>query len=68
MAKQLLVPDADAPLLSPTEAAAYVRFAVSRVYAACASGALRHVKLEHSMIRIRREWLDAWMAEREAAA
>lgn len=54
---------ADAPWLSPKEAGAYVGLGVDSIYDACASRGLRHVKLGHSTIRIRREWLDAWMAQ-----
>ena len=52
---------ADAPWLSPKEAAAYVGLGVDSIYDACASRGLRHVKLGHSTMRIRREWLDTWM-------
>jgi excisionase family DNA binding protein len=46
--------------LSPKEAAAHLGIGVDTIYDACAERGLRHVKLGHSTIRIRREWLDAW--------
>lgn len=52
---------ADAPWLSPKEAAAYVGLGVDSIYDACTSRALRHKKHGYSTIRIRREWLDTWM-------
>ena len=56
---------ADAPWLSPKEAAAYLGIGIDSIYDACASRGLRHVKLGHSTIRIQRDWLDAWMATQE---
>jgi len=47
--------------LSPKQAAARVGISVWSIYDACANKGLRHVKLGHSTIRIRPEWLDAWM-------
>jgi len=52
---------ADAAWLSPKEAAAHLGLGVDAIYDACASRGLRSVKLGHSTIRIRREWLDDWM-------
>ena len=50
--------------LSPKEAAAYISGGVDAIYDACAERRLRSVKLGHSTIRIKREWLDAWMESR----
>jgi len=46
--------------LSPKEAAKHLGVSVTVIYAACASRGLRHVKLGHSTIRLRPEWLDEW--------
>jgi len=46
--------------LSPKDAAKHLGVSVTVIYGACASRGLRHVKLGHSTIRIRPEWLDAW--------
>lgn len=47
--------------LSPKEAAAHVGVSVATIYDACARRGLRHVKLGHSTIRLRPEWLEEWM-------
>ncbi|MEO7135451.1 MAG: excisionase family DNA-binding protein [Vicinamibacterales bacterium] len=46
--------------ITPREAAAYLSVGVDIIYDACAAGGLRHVRLGHRTIRLRREWLDAW--------
>jgi excisionase family DNA binding protein len=33
---------------------------VDIIYDACAAGGLKHTRLGHRTIRLRREWLDAW--------
>ena len=33
---------------------------VDIIYDGCAAGGLKHVRLGHRTIRLRREWLDAW--------
>ena len=33
---------------------------IDRVYDACANKSLRHVKLGHSTIRTRKEWVNTW--------
>jgi excisionase family DNA binding protein len=52
---------ASAIWLSPKQAADQIGISVDRIYDACAARTLRSVKLGHSTIRIRREWLDTWM-------
>jgi len=46
--------------LSPKDSAKHLGVSINVIYDACASRGLRHVKLGHSTIRIRPEWLDAW--------
>ena len=54
-------PVADArPWLTVREAAQYLRVGVDLIYDACAIGGLKHVKLGHRTIRLRREWVDTW--------
>jgi hypothetical protein len=33
---------------------------VDIIYDGCAAGGLKHVRLGHRTIRLRRDWLDAW--------
>ena len=54
----------DSPWLSPKEAAAYLGVGVDAIYEACATKGLRHSKLGHSTMRLRREWIDAWVNAR----
>lgn len=51
--------------MAPRQAAAYLGVGVDTIYEACATDALKHVKLGYRTIRVRREWIDAW-AERLA--
>ena len=53
--------DGDAEWLTPKAAAALLGISVDTIYDACAAGELRHARLGHSTIRIRRPWLDTWM-------
>jgi excisionase family DNA binding protein len=46
---------------SPRQAAVYLHVGVDIIYESCAGRGLRHVKLGHSTIRIRRDWLESWM-------
>ena len=46
--------------LTPREVAEYLRTGVDLIYDACATGGLKHVKLGHRTIRVRRAWVDAW--------
>jgi excisionase family DNA binding protein len=64
-AQALSVPDGT--WLTPHEAAAYLHVGVDIIYDACAVRGLRHTKLGHRTIRIKREWVDAW-AEESATA
>ena len=51
---------AASPWITVKEAADYLGVGVDTIYAACASRGLKHVKLGHSTIRLRREWVDTW--------
>jgi excisionase family DNA binding protein len=51
--------------MAPRQAAAYFGVGVDTIYEACATDALKHVKLGYRTIRVRREWIDDW-AERLA--
>lgn len=53
----------DGTWLTPHEAAAYLHVGVDIIYDACAVRGLRHTKLGHRTIRIKREWVDAWAEE-----
>ena len=46
--------------LTPREAAAYLGVGVDIIYDGCALGGLKHTRLGHRTIRLRREWLDVW--------
>ena len=59
-----LVRPVDSPWLSPKEAAAYLGVGVDAIYEACATKGLRHSKLGHSTMKLRREWIDAWVNAR----
>ena len=48
------------PWIAPREAAEYLGVGVDIIYDACAAGGLKHARLGHRTIRLRREWLDAW--------
>jgi excisionase family DNA binding protein len=45
--------------LTPREVAAYLRTGLDLVSDACATGCLKHVRLGHRTIRVRRAWVDA---------
>ena len=49
--------------LTPQDAAVYLHVGVDIIYDACATGGLKHSKLGHRTIRIRREWIDLWADE-----
>jgi excisionase family DNA binding protein len=54
-------PDRSAsPWISPQDAAEYLGVSVDKIYDACARRGLKHAKLGHSTIRLRREWVDEW--------
>jgi len=61
--KALVATDGRSWLTIP-EAAEYLRVGVDRIYDACAIGGLKHVKLGHRTIRLRREWVDTWADEK----
>ena len=46
--------------ITPRDAAAYLNVGVDIIYDGCAAKGLKHVRLGHRTIRLRREWLDAW--------
>jgi len=46
--------------ITPREAAEYLNGGVDIIYDGCAAGGLKHTRLGHRTIRLRREWLDAW--------
>ena len=46
--------------LTPREVAEYLHTGVDLIYDACAAGGLKHVKLGHRTIRVRRAWVDEW--------
>lgn len=48
------------PWITVQEAATYLGVGVDTIYEACAKRGLKHVKLGHSTIRLRPEWIDAW--------
>ena len=46
--------------MTPRNAAEYLNVGVDIIYDGCAAGGLKHTRLGHRTIRLRREWLDAW--------
>jgi excisionase family DNA binding protein len=50
--------------MTPRQAAAYLGVGVDTIYDACAASGLKHVKLGHRTIRLRRAWVDAWVERR----
>jgi len=50
--------------LTPRQAADYLGVGVDIIYDACAAGGLKHAKLGHRTIRLRRDWIDRWTEER----
>lgn len=53
--------------MTPRQAAEYLGVGVDTIYDACAAGGLKHVKLGHRTLRVRREWIDAWAEEKARA-
>jgi excisionase family DNA binding protein len=51
------------PWITPREAALYLGVHVETIYDACAAGGLKHSRLGRRTIRLKREWLDAWVNE-----
>lgn len=54
----------DVNWMTPRQAALYLAVGVDAIYAACAAGGLKHVKLGYRTIRLRREWIDRWAEDR----
>jgi excisionase family DNA binding protein len=50
--------------MTPREAADYLGVGIDTIYDACAAGGLKHAKLGHRTIRLRREWVDRWAEDR----
>ena len=50
--------------MTPRQVAEYLGVGVDTIYDACAAGGLKHVKIGHRTIRLRREWIDRWAEER----
>ena len=46
--------------MTPRQAAEYLGVGIDTIYDACAAGGLKHAKLGHRTIRLRREWIDRW--------
>ena len=46
--------------LTVPEVAEYLRVGVDRIYDACSIDGLKHIKLGHRTIRVRRDWVDTW--------
>jgi excisionase family DNA binding protein len=62
------IPSTDAattntPWITPRDAAAYLGVHVETIYDACNAGGLKHSRLGRRTIRLKREWLDAWVDE-----
>lgn len=49
------------PWITVKEAAQYLGVGVDTIYDACATRGLKHVKIGHSTIRLKVEWIDAWV-------
>ncbi len=49
--------------LTPLQAAEYLGVGIDLIYDAIAAGGLKHTRLGHRTIRLRREWIDAWAEE-----
>lgn len=52
---------AASPWITVKEGARYVGVGVDAIYKGIANGTLRHSRLGHSTIRLRRDWLDTWL-------
>jgi excisionase family DNA binding protein len=50
--------------MTPRQAADYLGVGIDTIYDACAAGGMKHVKLGHRTIRLRREWIDRWVERR----
>jgi excisionase family DNA binding protein len=56
--------DREPTWLTPRQAADYLGVGIDTIYDACAAGGLKHVKLGHRTIRLRRDWIDHWVEQR----
>jgi excisionase family DNA binding protein len=54
-------PSGDDVWLTKTEAAKYARYSVSTINRAMRAGQLRFVRTPSGKVRIRRQWIDAWL-------
>ena len=55
---------AESTWMTPRQVAEYLGVGVDIIYDACAAGGLKHVKLGHRTIRLRRDWIDRWAEDR----
>ena len=58
--RRRVTPAITRPWITIKEAAEYLGVGVDTIYEACAARGLKHVKLGHSTIRLKVEWLEAW--------
>lgn len=49
--------------LTPQQASDYLGVGIDLIYDAIAAGGLKHTRLGHRTIRLKREWVDAWAEE-----
>lgn len=49
------------PWLTVKEAAEYLGVGPDTIYLACSTRGLKHSKIGHSTIRLKAEWIDAWV-------
>jgi excisionase family DNA binding protein len=55
------------PLLSPAECAAEVNCSDRFIRKEIAEGRLKAIKVSHKMLRVRRSWWNAYLADRETS-
>jgi excisionase family DNA binding protein len=53
-------PFVGSPWITVKDAAQHLGVGVDTIYLACASRGLQHIKIGHSTIRLRLEWVDTW--------
>lgn len=49
--------------LTPQQASEYLGVGIDLIYDAIAAGGLKHTRLGHRTIRLKRDWVDAWAEE-----
>ena len=54
--------------ITPKEAADYLAVGVDTIYDACAAGGLRHARIGHRTIRLKRVWVEEWAEQRSRIA